>query len=333
MADEQRTVPSGDESGESGQSLADASDLNRVTPTAPRAARPRRRLMLASAGAALIVAFVLALLLTTLASSHFSNNKGAALGTSGLATASSTSLAPAPASPAAPLAAMPTSTSDSGVVGVGGPGTSPSPPLSTGQPMHVTGASLTLNPTNFDGVCTEGMPFTVTLTITVAPTTQGGDVNFHFIFDSGSDGNVYTVTFSPGEFTTTSAQTFIVPALGGDGSPHWVAAQLEAANTLTSSHVNFSLTCVRRVLAMSGSATPNSWVAPCSASQTFNIAFDVIVSLGPDATATWSYKSSNGFTSSDGSWHSLSGTTPLLGSFDGTIGAKSQTLHYNFPYD
>jgi hypothetical protein len=297
----------------------------------------RRPPALVAVAATMVVVLLLALVLTTFARGQ--TRTGATAG-SGMATstAEGTGTSTATAAPRAtstPTAPGHSGGSTGGGAGTGGTGGTSAPtttlPLSN-APLHVDGLSITLDRTSYVGACSDGMPFTVTLTVTVDPSQQGGDVQYKWLFDNNTDPNVHSFAFGPAQTTQTTTYTYFETALNGDGSLHWIAAQVTGTNTLTSSQAGYSLKCIRQFTGISGSATPASWSAPCGASQTFDFTFNTAITHGPDASASWAITESNGFTFADGLWHAPSGTTWLLGSYDGSYGTATQPLNYDFPY-
>jgi VCBS repeat-containing protein len=291
---------------------------------------------LVAVAAMTVVVLLLALVLTTFARGQIHTGATSGMGT---ATAESTSAGTAPAAPEA--TSSPTAPGNSGgstgggagtgIGGTGGIGAPTTPPLSN-VPLHVNGISITLDRTTYVGTCSDGMPFTATVTLTVDPSQQGGEVQYQWLYDDNTDPNVQTLSFGPSQTMQTMTHTFFEAALNGDGSPHWVAVQVTGQNTLTSAQAAYNLKCIRQYTGISGSATPASWSAPCGASQTFDFTFTSAITHGPDATASWAITESSGFTSADGLWHAPSGTTPLLASFDGSYGTATQPLKYDFSY-
>lgn len=201
--------------------------------------------------------------------------------------------------------------------------------------MRVTALSLAVDRTSFSGACTEGVPFTFTLTVRVAPHTQGGNVSYQWL-SSNVDGilDEGSLTFGPREITKSATYRMLVPWQYGDGSQRWMAAQATAPNPLTSAHQNYSFTCQRMVMGITGSDTPSTWIGACASSQPLDFAFNAVVSYGPGDSLTWSVKSSSGFTAGDPSpWYPPSGTTWLPNSFGGTLHTTYLSLSYDFSYD
>lgn len=338
MPDAPHTAPDGGE--DVTWTTLDSADHGSEVHHAPLLSRIRsRRFVLTSGAAALVVIVLLALLLTM--SPPLQGSKAGttptgttiAQETSGLTTTASPTNTTARAT--AVGTRTPTATTGTGgngtgggTGGTGGAGGAPAP-TSTSQHMRVTNLALAVDRTSFDGPCTEGVPFTFTLTVTVGPHAQGGNVSYQWLSGDGAAAqDVRSLAFGPGVVTKTVTYSMLVPWQFGDGSQRWVAAQATAPNTLTSAHQTYSLTCLLMVTDITGSPTPASWTGACASSQQFGFSYNATVSYGPGDSLTWSINSSNGFTSM--AWHPPSGTIPLLLSSDGSLHITYRTVSLGF---
>lgn len=341
MPDAPHIAPDDDE-GASSSAESDAAEIGGATHRALLLSRIwSRRFVLTGGAAALVVIVLLALLFTMFPplrggkASTAPTSTIIAQETSGLTyDASPTSTAGQSTATTAPTATVGAGSAGSGTGGTGGTGDAGAPPSSTGQNMRVTGLSLAVDRTSFDGPCTEGVPFTFTLTVSVAPHAQGGTVSYQWL-SSNVAGilDEESLAFGPGEITRSATYRMLVPWQFGDGSQRWMAAQATAPNTLTSAHQNYSFTCQRMIMGITGSATPSTWTGACGADLHLDFAFDAALSYGPGQYLTWSINGSNGYTSSDGAWHPSSGKTFLPDSFGGPVHVSYGTVSYDFSYD
>jgi serine/threonine protein kinase len=165
------------------------------------------------------------------------------------------------------------------------PGTTPSPVV----PFSVTGVTVSVDKSNFNGACTDPMIFTFTATIRVPAGTSGGMVAYTWLQSDGGTGSTRTVSFSPGATTQTVTTTWQLGAIWGNGSPFWEALQVTAPNSVTSAHANFSFVCQFRATSISASASPTTYNCHLSRN-TFKFSATIAISPGPTGgsiTYTW----------------------------------------------
>lgn len=182
-----------------------------------------------------------------------------------------------------------------GAGGAGGTGGTGTPPGTTS--MYVTGLSLTVDRSSVNGTCDQGANFfNFTLTVSIAPGSQGGLVPFivvpsdSLIQQISSDVDFGTVDTSE---TTTFGEN--IPAEYGDGTTHWVQVQITSPNAVSSQKVSFEADCVRQVTSVTASVTPNVWNAPCARTQTFTFTFTITLTPGPIIAVTVDHNTSSGF--------------------------------------
>lgn len=256
----------------------------------------RRPPALIAAAAAMVVVLLLALVLTTFA--HGPTRKNATTGDGTVtATAAGTSTSTATDAPTATSAPTSTGTMGGGS-GAGATGGTGTPPGS--GTLTVTGLTLSVDRTSINGTCQDDNFYNFTLTISVAPGSQGGLVNYT-VMPSDSIVQQISSNLAFGNVGTSETTSFgeDIPARDGDGTTHWIKVQTTSPNTVTSQRISFEATCVRQITSVTASVTPSAWNAPCSNTQTFNFTFTIQLTPGPPVTLSYSLNESPGF----GTWH------------------------------
>src|SRR6266487_1920741 len=140
------------------------------------------------------------------------------------------------------------------------------PPKSTVSPtpvpFSVIGVNVSVDPSNFHGVCTDPMTFTFKATINAPAGTSGGTVTYTWLRSDESSGPTETISFPPGTTTQTVTTTWKLGSRWGNGMTFWEALQVSAPNSLTSAHANFSFVCqspAPTVTSISASVSPQSY--------------------------------------------------------------------------
>jgi|SRR5690348_7715497 len=227
----------------------------------------------------------------------------------------------------------PTSTAlDGQVGGTGGAGPTNSTPVVMTQ---VTAVSVTVHRADGTGPCSQGVPLTATVSVTLVGNTGSGIVSFLWASDDNSlPPNSTDLSYATGDTTKTANFTLVVPSADGDGTSHWLGVQVTNPNVLDSPHATFSFTCPVILTSISGSVSPASWTGTCTGTDTqvFTFNFVVPATWGPNTTATWTVTASNWFQFTNGLWHPSSGTSYLDESFGDVGGPPTRPIPYVFDY-
>jgi hypothetical protein len=238
----------------------------------------------------------------------------------------SPTVADSTSSPSASPSVVPTDTTASG----SGPGAT-----ATTTSLAVTDMLLVMTGQSYSGVCSETMTYHFDLTITVGADTGGGNVDFNWIYSGGTD--TYTspppqqltqawssgaftqadsVLFNAGETTKTVDFQLPINAVYGDGKSMWLQAVVAGPNRLSSPQVGFSLTCVHEITNFTAADSPNTWTAPCGASQAITFTYTFTISPGPPTTLFITEQFSAGFATwvspTSDEWHTTTGPSQTL---------------------
>ncbi len=192
-------------------------------------------------------------------------------------------------------------------------------------------ATLTVDRTSFNGVCSDTGPlFVFTLTVTVTPhITSVAEVDFQWQGNAIVGAGFPTPSILLAGEETTKTVTFPINSFGNqvNGEDSWLAVQIFNPNSLTTNQVHFSVNCTPSLADVSGSVTPATWGGTCSDHQ--DLLYDFTAYLTPmpldsvnDAqSVSWSMTTDvpNTQETGVGVWHPYvtSGTATVLYSSDG----------------
>jgi hypothetical protein len=278
--------------GDLGESVLDTHAVSTAAIGIPR--RPYRQPpALVAVVATMTVVLLVALVLATFARGPM--QMSATTGDQGTVTTTADGISTTTNVPTTTAASTTTAAATSPVGSAGGTGgTGGTPPGDV--PLQVTALSLTVDRSSVNGVCQDDNYFNLTLTISIAPGSQGGLVDFTVV---PSDSTVQAISSNLlfGSIDTSETITFgeNIRAQYGDGTPHSVQAQTTSPNAVSSQPVSLAVTCIREVTGATASVTPNVWNAPCARTQAFTFTFTITVTPGPPISVIVARNTSGGF--------------------------------------
>ncbi len=196
-------------------------------------------------------------------------------------------------------------------------------------------ATLTIDRTSFNGVCTDTGPlFVLTLTVNVTPhITSVAEVDFQWQGNASVGAGLPTPSILLAGEETTKTVTFPISSFGNqtNGEDSWLAIQIFNPDSLTTNQVHFSVNCTLSLADVSGSVTPDTWGGTCSDHQDLLYDFTVYLTPMPPSfndtqSVSWTMTTDvpNTQETGVGVWHPYltSGTVPVMFSGDGvkTVG-------------
>ncbi len=174
--------------------------------------------------------------------------------------------------------------------GTAGPG--PADATQTPVPFYVTQAhAVPAQSDSFSGVCSLAMPMTFTVSIGLLPNGPGGTLKY---WTDGTEDGINSeirsgsVEIAPGETHKEISFTQVFSALDGNGLPHYpnwgLTYPVPGVNQTPPTNITsdpFQFTCERHITALTMTASPASWSAPCASTQEVTFTYEVRLTPGP----------------------------------------------------
>ncbi len=197
-------------------------------------------------------------------------------------------------------------------------------PTSTPASFSITGATVTVSPSNYQGSCNATMLFTFTATFAAPTGNPGGTASYIWTRSDGAQsGTAQTITFAPSQTVATATTTWQLGSTYGNGQQFWEAVQVQSPNTLTSNQGAFSFHCTSggtfQVTSVSAAVDAGSYTC-ANGGQTFTFTATINVAPNTGGTVTYDWLRSDGATHAPYTVSVPSGSSSVTVSTTWTVG-------------